>query len=233
MKFVRMSKIRFLTNFMDITYLGHSAFRIKGKAATVITDPFDPQMVGIKFPKVSGDIVTVSHNHNDHNYLSGVVDTKRVIEGPGEYEIGGVSIVGYKTFHDAKNGEERGKNTVYVYEMEDLRLCHLGDLGHELSNTLIEEIGNIDILMIPVGGFYTINAEVASKVSQAIEASIVLPMHYKTEDMADSLKEKLSSVDDFLKQTGLSVEKTDKLSVKKSDISPEGQKIVLLERKQI
>lgn len=216
---------------MDITYLGHSCFRFKGKNASVITDPFDPKITGYKFPKTSADIVTVSHSHADHNNISNITDTKRIIDGPGEYEISGVSIVGYKTYHDDKKGEERGKNTVYVYEMDDLRLCHLGDLGHELSSNLIEELGNIDILMIPVGGTYTINAETAAKVTQAIEASIVIPMHYSETGTSDELKSKISGVDEFLKLTGLNVEKSEKLSVKKIDIPEEGQKIIVLERK--
>lgn len=216
---------------MDITFLGHSSFKLKGKSATVITDPFDPKMLGYKFSKQSADIVTISHGHGDHNNVSSVSDVKRVIEGPGEYEIAGVSIVGYRSYHDDQKGVERGKNTIYVYEIGDLRICHLGDLGHELSSKLVEEIGNIDILMIPVGGTYTINAEVAEKVSQSIEASIVIPMHYSENGMSEDLKSKLASVDEFLKLTGLAVEKSDKLSVKKSEIPSEGQKIVVLERK--
>lgn len=216
---------------MDITYLGHSSFKIKSKNSLVVTDPFDPQAVGLKFPKVAADIVTISHSHADHSFLSGVTDYKRVIEGPGEYEIGGVSIIGYQTYHDGKSGAERGKNTIYVYELEELRICHLGDLGHELPNDLVEEIGTIDVLMLPVGGFYTINSEIAAKVMMDIEASIVIPMHFATDGLSPDFKSNLSSVDDFLKLTGLSVEKLDKLSIKKSDIPEDGQKVVVLEPK--
>ena len=119
---------------MDITYLGHSSFKIRTKTATVITDPFDPKMVGLKYSGVEGEIVTVSHDHSDHNAVDRVSLVKKVVEGPGEYEILGVTIMGYKTFHDNKNGSERGENTVYVIEAEGLRLVHLGDLGHLLSD---------------------------------------------------------------------------------------------------
>jgi L-ascorbate metabolism protein UlaG (beta-lactamase superfamily) len=101
---------------MDITYLGHSSFKIKTKTATVITDPFDPQMVGLKYSGVEGEIVTVSHAHRDHNAVDKVAGVKKVVEGPGEYEIMGVSIIGYPSFHDAKEGAERGKNTIYIIE---------------------------------------------------------------------------------------------------------------------
>lgn len=231
MGIVKKLEVCYDERVMDITFLGHSTFKLKGKSATVIIDPFDPKMVGLKFPKNSADIVTVSHDHSDHNFVEGVADVKRIVKGPGEYEIAGVSIVGYNTYHDDKKGEERGKNTIYVYEMDELRLCHLGDLGHELSSSLVEDIGNIDVLMIPVGGTYTINSEVAAKVNQSIEASIVIPMHYSESGLNEDIKAKLSPVEDFLKLTGLSVEKTDKLSLKRSDVSSEGQKIVVLEQK--
>jgi L-ascorbate metabolism protein UlaG (beta-lactamase superfamily) len=216
---------------MDITYLGHSSFRIKGKTATIVTDPYDPEMVGLKFPKVSADIVTVSHNHGDHNFTQNVSDVKKVVSAPGEYEIMGVSIFGITSYHDEKKGEERGKNTIYAIEMDGLRIVHLGDLGHVLSESMVEDLGSIDILMIPVGGYYTIGAEKASKVTRDTEAAIVIPMHYKSLGLNPDLARKLSSVEDFLTESGLSVERMDKLSVKKSDIPDEGQKIVVLEKK--
>jgi len=216
---------------MEITFLGHACFRIKGRSATVLADPFDPNMVGLKLPKVSSDIVTISHSHRDHSYVAGVTDVRRVVEGPGEYEISGVSIIGFSSFHDASNGSERGKNTIYVYELDGLRLCHLGDLGHEPSSALIEEIGYVDILMIPVGGFYTIGADIAAKVARDIEAPLVLPMHYSREGLSPELKEKLSGVDDFIKVSGFSYEKTDKLNVKEGAIPEEGQKVILMDQK--
>lgn len=213
---------------MDITYFGHSSFRLKGKDASVVTDPFDPKMVGLKYSGVEGDIVTISHNHDDHNKAELVKGAVKIIDGPGEYEIKGISILGFPSFHDKVKGEERGKNVIYVYEIDGLRLCHLGDLGHKLSDELLEEIGDIDILMIPVGGEYTINSSEAAEVVRDIEPSIVLPMHYK---MEGTLIAKLAGVESFLKEVGMTVEKLPKLVVKKEDITEEMQKVVELEKK--
>jgi L-ascorbate metabolism protein UlaG (beta-lactamase superfamily) len=213
---------------MDITYFGHSSFRLKGKDASVVTDPFDPKFVGLKYSGVEGDIVTISHNHEDHNKAELVKGATKIIDGPGEYEVKGISIIGFPSFHDKVKGEERGKNTIFVYEIDGLRLCHLGDLGHKLSDELLEEIGDIDILMIPVGGEYTINASEAAEIVRDIEPSIVLPMHYK---MEGTQIEKLAGVEPFLKEIGLPVEKLPKLSVKKEDFVDESQKVVELEKK--
>lgn len=214
---------------MDITYLGQSAFKLKTKNALLVTDPFDPEMVGLKFPKIEGvEIVTVSHQHEDHNYLGNIKEVRMVIDGPGEYEVAGISVQGISTYHDAKKGEDRGLNTVYVYEAEGIRLAHLGDLGHKLTESDIEEIGTIDILMIPVGGFYTINAELASEIIRDIEPSIILPMHYRLEGMKNELAEKLSPLEDFLKACGMSVEKMDKLAIKKTDILETESKVISL-----
>ncbi len=216
---------------MDITFLGHSTFKIKAKNATVITDPYDPKMLGLKFPKTPGDIVTISHEHPDHNSLDQVSDIRRAIKGPGEYEILGVSMIGLPSYHDDKEGAERGKNTIFVFEMDNMRIAHLGDLGHTLSDKLVEEIGTIDILLIPVGGFYTINTEQALSVFRAIDPSIVIPMHYKEAGINPEIAENLTSEEEFVKQSGLTLEKMDKLSIKKIDIPEEGQRLIVLERK--
>ncbi len=215
---------------MDITYLGHSSFKLKGKNATVITDPFDPTMVGLKYPMQEADIVTVSHQHPDHNKVEHIKNVQRVIDAPGEYEIAGVSIIGVPSFHDDKKGEERGKNTIFVYEIDDLRLAHLGDLGHKLSADSLEEIGNIDILMIPVGGKFTINSEIAVEVVRSIEPSIIIPMHYMVEGLNPQTFEGLEKVEEFVNAAGVPSETVDKLTIKKSDIGEE-QKIVILEKK--
>lgn len=217
---------------MDITYLGHSSFRIKTKTATVVTDPFDTQMVGIKYPQQEADIVTVSHDHADHNASDKVTGVRKVIEGPGEYEVMGVSIIGYKTYHDSKNGEERGKNTIYVFETEKLRVCHLGDLGHSLSEDLINELGDIDVLMVPVGGDYTIDSKLAAEAVNKIEPFFVIPMHYQQEGLKADTFSSLDGVDNFLKETGLTVENMDKLAIKKEDIAEDqSTKVVVLSRK--
>lgn len=217
---------------MEISYLGHSSFKIKTKTASVITDPFDPKMVGLKYSGVEGEIVTVSHNHQDHNAVDQVSGIKKVIDGPGEYEISGVSLMGYKTFHDNKKGEERGVNTVYVIEAEGLRLVHLGDLGEPLSDSLLEEIGDVDVLMIPVGGFYTIGPKEASEIISKIEPYFVIPMHYKVTGLSEGLAEKLLPVEDFLKESGITTEILPKFLLKKEDILEEqNTKIIVLEKK--
>ncbi len=190
-------------------------------------DPFDPTMVGLKFPKIEADIVTISHDHNDHNYVSGIKNHKKVIEGPGEYEISGISIIGISTYHDNAKGEKRGKNTVFVIESEGIRVCHLGDLGSKLDEKTIEKIGDIDILMVPVGGEFTIDATEAVEITKKLQASITIPIHYKQSGMKDAF-EKLSDVDAFLKLVGLPVEKSEKLNVSQLDLV-EMEKVVVFE----
>jgi L-ascorbate metabolism protein UlaG (beta-lactamase superfamily) len=213
---------------MDITYLGHSSFKLKGRTGSVVIDPFDPKMVGIKFPSVEADVVTLSHVHKDHNYIDGVKDYQSVIDGPGEYEIKDISILGFSTFHDEEKGGVRGKNTIYVYEMDGLRLAHLGDLGHKLSEDIVEEMGEINILMIPVGGTYTINAQTAAGIVDTIEPSIILPMHYHIPELNQETFSGLTPVEEFLKAAALPVEKLPKLSIKQNEIG-EDRKIVLLD----
>ena len=215
---------------MDITYLGHSSFRMRSKSTYVVTDPYDSSKVGLKMSKVTANIVTISHDHFDHNYLDNVKDYKRVVKGPGEYEIMDVSILGYASYHDGKKGKERGKNTIYVFETEGLRVCHLGDLGHTLKDKAIEKIGDIDVLMIPVGGGYTIGSSEALEIVRAIEPNIVIPMHYFQDGMKKDSFGKLKTADEFVKASNLNVEKTNKLVVRLSDVE-EGHKIVLLDKK--
>lgn len=215
---------------MDLIYLGHSSFKIKGKTASVVTDPFDSKMVGLKFSPVEADIVTVSHNHADHNQIQLVKNVKKIVDGPGEYEIQGISILGFNSYHDTKKGEARGRNTIYVFEVDGFRIAHLGDLGHHLSEELVENIGDIDILMIPVGGVYTIGSSEAAEIIRDIEPAIVIPMHYKVEGINPESFSKLEPVESFLKEVGIPVEKLPKLLLKKEELGEE-QKVVLLEKK--
>jgi len=217
---------------MEISYLGHSSFKIKTKTATIITDPFDSSMVGLKFSGVEGDIVTVSHDHEDHNKSERVAGVKRIVSGPGEYEISGVSIIGIPCFHDEKNGDLRGKNTIYVYEAEGLRFAHLGDLGHILSDEVVDQMGTIDILMIPVGGEFTIGPKEASGVVGKIDPYFIIPMHYQAKGLNPETFSKLYPVENFLKEVGLPVENLPKFSVKKEDIlENQNSKVILLEKK--
>ena len=196
----------------------------------MVTDPFDTSSVGLKFPSVSANIVTVSHDHADHNKAELVKDVGKVIKGPGEYEIGGVSLIGFQTYHDGERGKLRGKNTIYVIEIDDMRILHLGDIGHSLSEKMVEEIGDIYVLMIPVGGEYTVDAKEAIKIVSAISPKIVIPMHYQVSGLKKQAFAKLTTEEPFTKELGLLVEKTSKLSLKNMDLI-EDQKLYVLEKK--
>jgi L-ascorbate metabolism protein UlaG (beta-lactamase superfamily) len=208
---------------MDITWLGHSCFLIKGKEQTVVTDPFPPDL-GYNLGEPEADIVTLSHFHRGHSYIQGVADTPKQIKSPGEYEIGGAFITGIGSFHDDKKGEIRGKNTIYIIELDGLILCHLGDLGHPLDSHLIEEIGDVGILFLPVGDVSTVPVDTAVEIARRLEPSIVVPMHYKTEAFTGSL----SPADPFLEKMGArGLEAKPKLSVTSSSLSGSTQVVVL------
>jgi L-ascorbate metabolism protein UlaG (beta-lactamase superfamily) len=211
-------------NDMDITWLGHSCFRIKGSRATIVTDPYSKDL-GYSLGKPTARIVTISHDHPGHSYAEGVGGQPRVVKRPGEYEISDVLIIGIATFHDREGGKKRGKNTVYLMEIDEVAVCHLGDLGHVLTSEQIEDIGNVDVLLLPVGGVSTINAPLAAEVVRQLEPKVVIPMHYKT----PALKWELEPVDRFLKEIGAKqVGSQPKLSVSKSNL-PLSTQVFLLD----
>ena len=214
---------------MEITYLGHSSFKLRGKTVTVVTDPFDTIAVGIKFPKhTSADIVTVSHDHNDHNATNTVEGSPFVVSGPGEYEVKGVGIVGIGVFHDDANGAKRGKNTIYRIELDGVSIVHLGDLGHTLTSDQVDGLDGVDILLIPVGGVYTIDAKIAREVVTAIEPSVVIPMHYHSFDLDQKAFGSLAAVSVFLKEIGKeNIPLVPKFSVTKDTLPEELQVVVL------
>ena len=193
-----------------------------------MTDPYDPS-IGLKAIKATADIITVSHDHYDHNNTSAVKGTKRrkepfIVAGPGEYEISGVSIFGLSSFHDQKGGKERGRNTIYFINLDDLKLVHLGDLGHKLNDEQLEEINSPDLLFIPVGGTYTLDASLAVEVIGQIDPKIVIPMHYQL----PGLTIKLAPVDDFLKEMGVEkIKPVAKLVISKDKL-PEEREVVVL-----
>jgi len=208
---------------MEISWLGHSCFRIRGAQATILTDPCSPDL-GYSLGKPTARIVTVSHQHPGHSYTQGIGGEPKVVAGPGEYEISGVFIIGMATFHDGQEGRERGKNTVYLMEIDEVAVCHLGDLGHVLTAEKAEEMGNVDVLLVPVGGVSTINAAMAAEVVRQLEPKVVVPMHYKTE----ALKRELEPVDRFLKEMGLNeVSSQPKLSVTKTNLPATTQVFLL------
>lgn len=210
---------------MDITWYGQACFRVKGKQATLVLDPFSPSFTGLKLPKLSADAVTISHPHEDHNFKEGIVESNPVVvAGPGEYEIKGIAITGVATFHDDKHGEERGRNTVYQCLIDNVSIVHLGDIGHTLTKEQMSAISSCDILMVPVGGVYTIDASAAAEVIAQLEPSIVLPMHYKIE----GLKFPLDPIEKFLKVVGKDTNETSpKLTITKEKLPSEVEVVVL------
>lgn len=220
---------------MQIIWKGQSCFQIitqSGKSSQVylVIDLFD-ESIGLRVPKLEADILLISHSHPDHNNKKAISSpipgqAPFTIEGPGEYEIKNVFIYGIFSWNDEKEGKERGDNTIYTIEVENLKLCHLGDFGQkELSGEQIESIGDVDILMIPTGGTYTIDSRTAAKIISQIEPKIVIPMHYQI----PKLRLKLEGIDKFLKAMGSkSTESQNKLSIKNKDLPSEGVKIVVL-----
>ncbi|OGK38263.1 hypothetical protein A3F03_04460 [Candidatus Roizmanbacteria bacterium RIFCSPHIGHO2_12_FULL_41_11] len=214
---------------MEIRYLGHSSFLIKAKTARIVTDPFDPKMVGLKFPKTEADIVTISHHHHDHDYVAGVGGNPLILDWPGEFEKMDVRIFGYQSFHDKQGGQERGEVVIYKIETEGLSVLHAGDLGMIPDDDFIESLGDVDILMLPVGGFYTIDASEGAKLARKIEPSIIIPMHFSTPGLSPDLAGKLAPVGDFMKEmNGESFTPQDKLVIKKEDLAEEGMKVIVL-----
>ena len=182
---------------MEITWSGHSCFRLKGKEATVLVDPCAPA-TGYSMGKAQADIVLVSHGHPGHSYLDTLQEGYRLIKGPGEYEIKDIYITGLPTYHDDSKGSKLGKNTIYVIEMEGVVLCHLGDLGHNLSPEITGELGNINVLFVPVGGHNTIGSGIAADLVRNLNPGFAVPMHYKTADE----KADLEFPEKFLKELG-------------------------------
>lgn len=218
---------------MEITYLGHSSFKIKTKTGTVVTDPYGA-MTGLKMPTVSADIVTVSHSHDDHNNIKAVSGTSRrkepfVITEPGEYEVEGVSVFGFSTFHDNSSGKDRGDNVVYVIQAEDLRILHLGDLGHELTEKMIEELDGIDIVMVPVGGHYTVDAERAIKVIESIDPYFVLPMHYRTPAHDEKVFGQVDEITKFTTSFAHTVKTLKSLNVTKLSLPQDVTEVIVFE----
>jgi len=210
--------------------LGHASFRIKGKTASVVTDPYD-EKAG-KFPKdVQSELVTVSHDHPDHNQAGKVGGSPFVISGPGEYEVKGVSVIGVPTWHDDQGGAARGRNTVYVVEVDGLRLAHLGDLGHKLTESDLGLMGPIDIVFVPVGGEYTIDAKVAAEVVKQVDPWVVVPMHYQQPGLDPAVFGKLAGVEDFLKEMAKEGSVPQPKLTMSADKLPTEMQVVVLERK--
>ncbi|HET8626670.1 MAG TPA: MBL fold metallo-hydrolase [Thermomicrobiales bacterium] len=208
----------------EIKWFGHDCFRVRGREATILMDPVG-KTTGYALPKQKADIVTVSHPHPGHNALGQVQDGYFLIDGPGEYEVSDVFIKGIRTFHDNERGQRHGFNTIYVLELEDLRICHLGDLGHTLTEEQAELLDDVDVLMVPVGGGNALDSVGANEVIGQIEPRIVIPMHFQTA-AGDTTSDR---VERFCKELGIeNLASQEKLTVRKGDL-PDNVKVVILE----
>lgn len=209
---------------MYITWLGHSCFKLQDKigpdGVTLITDPYNDD-IGLKMPRLEADIVTVSHDHHDHNNSGALRGDPFIINMAGEYETKGVFIEGVESSHDEKEG---GKNIIYRIEMEDISITHLGDLGHVLDTKQLEKLEGTDILIIPVGGKFTLNAAKAVEVISQIEPRIVIPMHYKI----PGLKIDVDGIEKFIKELGVKPTNEEKLKITKKDLPQEDMELVVL-----
>ncbi|MEW6407269.1 MAG: MBL fold metallo-hydrolase [Patescibacteria group bacterium] len=210
---------------MHIFWYGQSCFKIQTNNTIIFTDPYQKE-IGLTPPRTKANIVTVSHQHEDHNNVEAVADENTlVITTPGEYESKGVEICGIPSFHDSQEGKKSGANIIFIFETEGIRVCHLGDLGHLLTDEQLEKINGVDILFLPVGEGYTISVKETIKIVSQIEPKIIIPMHYKIR----GLKYKLSEVDKFCKETGVKKNNLlDKFLAKKKNLPTEETQIIIL-----
>jgi L-ascorbate metabolism protein UlaG (beta-lactamase superfamily) len=213
---------------MEVTWFGHSCFQLRGKNVILITDPVTPQQENpeevSKLIKINASIITVSHDHPGHNYIQGVGGKPRVVHGPGEYEISDVLITGVSSFHDDERGKKLGRNTIYIIHMDDLVICHLGDLGHVLQEQQLEEVADADILLLPIGGGNTINATQAAEIISQVEPRVVIPMHYHPEQSEG----RPAQLDKFCREMGVeAIEPQPKFTITKNSL-PATMQVVLL-----
>jgi L-ascorbate metabolism protein UlaG (beta-lactamase superfamily) len=185
---------------MKIKWYGHAAFLITSAGGTkIITDPYESGAFGgqISYAKIKDqvDLVSVSHEHNDHNDVKNLPGSPQIIRGAGSKTVKGIKLKGIPTYHDPSRGSQRGTNTIFTFLIDEIRVCHLGDLGHILGGKELVEIGPVDILLTPVGGYFTIDAEEATRISEQIQPKVLIPMHFKTPKCALPI----SAVDEFLK----------------------------------
>jgi len=213
---------------MMITWLGHSCFKIQDKTGTdgitIVTDPFDKE-IGLKVPNCEADIVTISHDHHDHNNVSALRGTPYLINTAGEYDVKGILLRGVESYHDEQKGKERRNNIIYRMEVDGVSVSHLGDLGHVLDDKQLEVLVGTDILLIPVGGKFTLDAKKAVEVVSQIEPRIVIPMHYNDGNVNIT---ELDGVEKFIKEMGIKPIEEDKLKISKKDLPQEDMLLYLL-----
>ena len=213
---------------MKIKWLGHACFLLTSDAGLrIVTDPYTPGGFGLQYrpPAEKADIVTVSHEHADHNNVGDVKGTPQIVRDAGVHQVKGIEIKGVSTSHDEMSGSQRGSNTVFCFALDGVRVCHLGDLGHDLTVGSLAEIGEVDVLLIPVGGSFTIDADVASRVADRLAAKVVIPMHFKNERCPDF---PVAGVADFQKkrQRVRTVDGSE-VEIKKDGLPSETETVVL------
>lgn len=208
---------------MEIIWSGHSCFTLRGKETTLVFDPCPPG-TGCAARWGNPQAVVLSHLHPGHSYTAGFTGSPRIFCGPGEYEVGGAFITGYGTHHDGEQGAERGRNTLYLVEMEGLCLCHTGDLGHPLGSSVVRELGKVDILFLPVGDVSTLSVAEARALTKTLQPRYVLPMHYRTENARPDLE----PLETFVTAMGLpQLETRPKLTVNSTNL-PLNMQVVAL-----
>lgn len=210
---------------MDITWLGHACFRLRGRDVTVVTDPPDPKS-GHAIPRTDADVVTMSHAHPESASLRSIGGEPVVLRSPGEYEVKECLVTGLASFHDAERGKVRGKNTVFVIHLDGVAVCHLGDLGHAMDEAELEALGDIDVLLVPITGADTnLTAATAADVVHQFEPKVVVPMSFEPDGKKESLYHR------FLSEMGVKdVQPVPKLSVTRANLPQELQVVVLESR---
>ncbi len=211
---------------MKIQYLGHSSFKLTESTGTsVVTDPYAPE-VGYTMPRVTADAVTISHHHFDHDYIKAVGGAPRIIDKEDSYDLPGVEINAVKSFHDNVRGKKRGENVIFKFRMDGIDICHLGDLGEACSAELLELILPVDVLLIPVGGNYTIDAETAKEYVDRLMPEVVIPMHYRSKDCKIDI-EKVNGFLDLFDEEQVHETDSDEIELSRSDLTGETRVIVL------
>ena len=208
---------------MEINWLGHACIRLKGRQTTVLIDPYPPEL-GRTLAKLTADVLLVTHDHPGHSYVQALAGRPYTVSSPGEYEVGEVIISGFSTFHDAEQGARRGRNTVYLVEIDEIRVVHLGDLAHLLEDDIVESLGAVDCLMVPVGGHDTMDAAQAAELVREVGPKVVIPIHY----LVPELSAQLDPLDRFLKEMAKEqVEPQAKLVLNSSPAGEETRLVVL------
>ena len=211
---------------MEITYLGHASFLLQFGKTAVLVDPYSPKSTGFEAKKVKPDLITVSNTSDEHKYLADYPSVA-VFDLPGEYEKNGVYMRGIATFRDNDSGKQRGKNIVFKFEWEGKSVLHLGDLGHMLNAEALEEIGSVDVLLLPIGGHHGLDLDVAMKLLNKLECQVCIPMLYRSEEHAESFMS-LHTLEDFFKKLGNSVSEAVKTyKFQKNEENSETQVLVL------